>query len=180
VESIAKLLGGFAGGGFVGGAAAAKSPGQVNAGIAGGVRGLPGHATGGYTGHGGKYEPAGIVHKGEFVFTKEATRKIGVPRLYSLMRQPRPVASWGDVRPVMAPRMIRRPDNGYAAGGLVTAPAAQSVNLSGSLSGTLHLEVDQGVIVRAASAYIESPTGQKQALRVLRRNKGAAGGILGG
>lgn len=30
---------------------------------------------GGYTGDGGKYEPAGTVHKGEFVFTKEKTTK---------------------------------------------------------------------------------------------------------
>ncbi|EMM4480981.1 phage tail tape measure protein, partial [Escherichia coli] len=32
-------------------------------------------ATGGFTGTGGKYEPAGIVHRGEFVFTKEATSR---------------------------------------------------------------------------------------------------------
>ncbi|STL00977.1 Minor tail protein precursor H [Escherichia coli] len=43
-------------------------------------------ATGGFTGTGGKYEPAGIVHRGEFVFTKEATSRIGVGNLYSLMR----------------------------------------------------------------------------------------------
>ncbi|SQD05285.1 Minor tail protein precursor H [Escherichia coli] len=43
-------------------------------------------ATGGFTGTGGKYEPAGIVHRGEFVFTKEATRRIGVGNLYRLMR----------------------------------------------------------------------------------------------
>ena len=30
---------------------------------------VPGHADGGYTGAGGKYEPAGIVHKGEYVFS---------------------------------------------------------------------------------------------------------------
>ncbi len=41
--------------------------------------------SGGYTGAGGKYEPAGIVHKDEFVFTKEATRRIGVDNLYRLM-----------------------------------------------------------------------------------------------
>ncbi|EKN7598475.1 phage tail tape measure protein, partial [Escherichia coli] len=35
-------------------------------------------ATGGFTGTGGKYEPAGIVHRGEFVFTKETTSRIGV------------------------------------------------------------------------------------------------------
>ncbi|STY61517.1 Phage-related minor tail protein [Mannheimia haemolytica] len=35
-----------------------------------------GFATGGYTGNGGKYEPAGIVHKGEYVMTKEATARL--------------------------------------------------------------------------------------------------------
>lgn len=43
-----------------------------------------GYAEGGYTGDGGKYEPAGTVHKGEFVFSKEATRKYGVPFLEAM------------------------------------------------------------------------------------------------
>jgi hypothetical protein len=33
------------------------------------------YAKGGYTGDGGKHEEAGTVHKGEFVFTKETTKK---------------------------------------------------------------------------------------------------------
>ena len=41
---------------------------------------------GGFTGNGNKYTPAGIVHKGEFVFTKEATKRLGVANLYALMR----------------------------------------------------------------------------------------------
>lgn len=41
-------------------------------------------ATGGYTGDGGKYEPKGIVHAGEFVFTKEQTAAIGKGRLAAL------------------------------------------------------------------------------------------------
>lgn len=41
-------------------------------------------ATGGYTGHGGKYTPAGIVHKGEYVITKEATARLGLDYLNSL------------------------------------------------------------------------------------------------
>lgn len=45
-----------------------------------------GFAAGGYTGSGGKYEPAGIVHRGEFVFTQEATSRIGVGNLYRMMR----------------------------------------------------------------------------------------------
>jgi TP901 family phage tail tape measure protein len=44
-------------------------------------RRLGGFASGGYTGDGGKYEPKGIVHGGEFVFSKEATRNIGVGNL---------------------------------------------------------------------------------------------------
>jgi tetratricopeptide (TPR) repeat protein len=37
--------------------------------------GGPGFAAGGYTGGGGKYEPAGIVHKGEFVFDQATTSR---------------------------------------------------------------------------------------------------------
>lgn len=36
---------------------------------------VSGFAEGGYTGDGGKYQPAGIVHKGEFVINKENTSK---------------------------------------------------------------------------------------------------------
>lgn len=42
---------------------------------------------GGFTGRGNKYTPAGVVHKGEFVFTKEATKRLGVANLYALMRE---------------------------------------------------------------------------------------------
>ena len=37
-----------------------------------------GYASGGYTGDGGKYQPAGVVHRGEYVITKEATSRLGV------------------------------------------------------------------------------------------------------
>lgn len=44
-------------------------------GVLGGVLGLLGFDEGGYTGDGNKYQPAGIVHKGEFVINKEATSR---------------------------------------------------------------------------------------------------------
>lgn len=37
-----------------------------------------GFATGGYTGDGGKYAPAGIVHRGEYVVPQETVRALGV------------------------------------------------------------------------------------------------------
>jgi TP901 family phage tail tape measure protein len=64
-------------------------------------------ATGGYTGPGAKYQPAGVVHAGEFVFTKEATSRIGVSTLYSMMNGMRSAQS-------VTPR------RGYAEGGLVS------------------------------------------------------------
>lgn len=43
-----------------------------------------GFATGGYTGPGGKYQPAGIVHKGEYIFDQASTNRIGVSNLEAL------------------------------------------------------------------------------------------------
>ena len=39
---------------------------------------LKGYASGGYTGDGGKYEPAGVVHRGEYVVNSETTRDLGL------------------------------------------------------------------------------------------------------
>ncbi|HBT4723561.1 TPA: phage tail protein [Klebsiella variicola subsp. variicola] len=43
-----------------------------------------GFASGGYTGPGGMYQPAGIVHKGEYVFDQASTNRIGVSQLEAL------------------------------------------------------------------------------------------------
>lgn len=43
-----------------------------------------GFAVGGYTGDGGKNEPAGIVHRGEYVMSKAATKSIGVGNLEAM------------------------------------------------------------------------------------------------
>ena len=40
--------------------------------------------TGGYTGDGGKYEPAGIVHKGEYVFNQDDVNRIGLSNLEAM------------------------------------------------------------------------------------------------
>ena len=61
----------------------------------GGFFGLPkiprlalpqGFMNGGYTGDGGRDEPKGVVHGGEFVLTKAQTRKAGVRNLYALAK----------------------------------------------------------------------------------------------
>ncbi|MDC4571076.1 phage tail tape measure protein, partial [Acinetobacter baumannii] len=46
-----------------------------------------GFAEGGYTGRGGKYQPAGIVHKGEVVWSQEDIRRWGGVGLVEKMRK---------------------------------------------------------------------------------------------
>lgn len=58
---------------------------------------LGGHAEGGYTGDGGKYEPKGVVHGGEYVFSKAATQKLGIANLEALHRQAKGYAGGGFV-----------------------------------------------------------------------------------
>ena len=60
---------------------------------------IPGFADGGYTGPGGKHQPAGVVHAGEVVWSQ------------------RDVAAWGG--PQAVDNMRRNPPRGYADGGIV-------------------------------------------------------------
>lgn len=43
-----------------------------------------GFSSGGYTGPGGKYQPAGMAHKGEYIFDQASTNRIGVSNLEAL------------------------------------------------------------------------------------------------
>ncbi|MDQ9130426.1 phage tail tape measure protein, partial [Serratia fonticola] len=82
---ILGALGGIFGGGAAA-SGAASSAGSASVGAMGLSTSFAAYDLGGFTGLGAKYEPAGVVHKGEFVFTKEATERIGVENLYGMMR----------------------------------------------------------------------------------------------
>ncbi|WP_421565907.1 tape measure protein [Ochrobactrum sp. EDr1-4] len=56
-------------------------------GFLGGIGKLFGFDKGGYTGNGGKHEPAGVVHKGEYVFDQDAVRAAGGPAALEAMRR---------------------------------------------------------------------------------------------
>jgi tape measure domain-containing protein len=56
-----------------------------------------GFSGGGYTGSGGKHQAAGIVHGGEYVFSKEATQRAGIGNLDAMHRSLKGYASGGYV-----------------------------------------------------------------------------------
>lgn len=70
-----------------------------------------GFSEGGYTGPGHKYQPAGVVHKGEVVWSQDDVSAMGGPAVVNRMRPTYPKSS-----------SLR----GYADGGIVTAGAKQT------------------------------------------------------
>lgn len=64
--------------GIFGGSGGGSGPAPTAAQVGAAGDGLMFFADGGYTGAGGKYDPAGIVHAGEYVMPADATRRLGV------------------------------------------------------------------------------------------------------
>lgn len=130
---IGKAGGG--GGGFLGG-------------ILGGIGKLFGFAQGGYTGSGGKNEPAGIVHKGEYVMDAATTKRIGVRNLRRLQ--------------------------GYSSGGLVgSAPALPTMAprqpaQGGSIAVSVTTEVQNGNLVPLVTAVAGQVAGRQ--IKQVNRN----------
>lgn len=130
-----------------------------------------GFANGGYTGHGGKYEPAGVVHKGEGVLTQEEVKALGGPQGFEDLR-----------------KSIRR---GYATGGLVAdthrvgmgaVSAINSGGGNGSGSGDVNITVnvtDSGVTTQSNQSD-QKQLGQMigNAVRTVIRQEQRQGGLL--
>lgn len=127
-------------------------------GLFGAIASAFGFAEGGYTGPGGKYQPAGVVHAGEYVFSADSVRRIGLGALDNLHRLAR-----GSMIP-------RGPRLGYAEGGLVNLPgsAAPTVNASTKIVNAFDMDA-------AFSEYLNTRHGERAILNVIQRNPGAAG-----
>ena len=129
VNAMKAAMGGYSDGGAVGGTAGGSDAldnlfwrgGIVGYAAGGQVYGLAG-STGGYTGGGGKYEPAGIVHRGEVVFSQADVRR------------------HGGVRAVERLRLA-----GYADGGAVGIPAPVSAALRRNAAAPTNISVTVNV-----------------------------------
>lgn len=98
-----------------------------------------GFATGGYTGDGAKYTPAGIVHKGEYVITKEATARLGLDYLNYL--------NYGK--------------RGFSSGGGVAVPRVPSI--STNVGGAVAQQNDVSITINIDNAGNEQSSVQAQA-----------------
>lgn len=83
----------------------------------GGFKVTPGaglFASGGYTGNGAANQAAGIVHGGEYVFSKKATSRIGVGNLEAMHNRAKGYASGGHVAPTMPSANQNSPQSGQS------------------------------------------------------------------
>lgn len=140
---------------------------QISSIIAGANYSPKGYATGGYTGPGGKYEPAGIVHRGEGVLSQEDIRALGGPGGFYALRS--------------------AIHNGFADGGLVEPVYAANepsyrlqANAPTNSSTQVHLRninvVDGAAVV---SGYLDSPDSDEVFVNKIFRNEAAIRRVLG-
>lgn len=117
-----------------------------------------GFADGGYTGDGGKYQPAGVVHAGEYVFSAASVRRLGLAALDNLHR-----LSKGAPMPIGS-RL------GYAEGGLV-----ESLSLSPAAAPTVNqsVRIVNSVDPRITKDFLTSSEGEKVILNIISRNNAA-------
>lgn len=120
---------------------------------------IPGYESGGYTGFGSIYEPAGVVHKGEVVWSQ------------------RDVAAWGGPEVVDSMRRWR----GYQNGGIVET-ATSAVNFIADPADALRTLADEilagFVDGGVAGAFIKSLAGLPDKIAAALKDK--LGSIIGG
>ena len=100
------------------------------------------YAEGGYTGNGGKYDPAGVVHKGEYVFSQDDVRRIGLNNL----------------------EMMHRGAEGLTAGSGSSSGGSQASSQGNSVSIVNMVDPDM------LKAYLNTPDGQRAILNTIRHN----------
>ncbi|CQR03724.1 putative phage tail protein [Yersinia mollaretii] len=118
-QAIQAAMGWISGAASAGAGAASGAASSASTGAMGMSTSFRAYDVGGYTGDGGKFEPKGVVHGGEFVFTKEATNRIGIDNLYKMMR-------------------------GYADGGLVSNTVTATAPMLGMQGGGTNITVGIG------------------------------------
>ena len=101
-----------------------------------------GYADGGYTGNGDKYDPAGIVHKGEYVFTQDDVKRIGLNNL----------------------EMMHRGSDSITNAGLNNNRVSATEQRSSSVSIVNMVDPDM------LKAYLSTPDGQRAIINTIRHN----------
>ncbi|MET3652475.1 phage tail length tape measure family protein [Dyella japonica] len=127
-----------------------------------------GFSEGGYTGRGGKYQVAGVVHRGEGVLSQENIAAMGGPAAFEAFRAGLDgYADGGYVGGNWLPVPLAQPEPRLSADA-ASAAASRNAASGGNPDGGTHIHVWS--IEEAAEKLAESPTMQKAVVHIVGDN----------
>lgn len=114
-------------------------------------------ATGGFTQDGGKYEPAGIVHKGEFVANQEAVKNPSVLGMLNLIDVAQRNGTIGQLNlPAAMAAMYGAPMRQFAKGGFESAASNTATTLNIAQTTDPNLLAAIGQMVQASAQMVQA------------------------
>ena len=136
-----------------------------------------GYANGGFTGYGGKFDPAGIVHKGEVVWSQEDIKRWGGVNVVEAMRTSQPPAGYSDggiVNPRDTYRVgmgtveaINRNSDVQAERQAQASAKSQQSSSNGMQGLTIINQIEQDDLV---GKYMQGPAGRQIVLNQIKAN----------
>lgn len=138
------------------------------------------YATGGFTGHGGKFDPAGIVHKGEVVWSQEDIKRWGGVNVVEAMRTSQPPKGYSDgglVTPRDTYRVGMGTVNAFERSANVQAERQAQANVRAGAGASPNVNLNPNFVIvderESLSDYLFSPDGTKAFVKFFKRNRSA-------
>ena len=161
--------------------AGAMAQGAQIASIISSVAAPTGYSDGGFTGYGAKYDPAGIVHKGEVVWSQDDIKRWGGVAAVESMRTSQPpkgYANGGIVSPQDTNRMARGQLDAIQSGANLQAERQAQANAKvQATQPSVNLNPNFVIVDERQSLgdYLYSPDGTKAFVKFFKRNRSALG-----
>lgn len=116
---------------------------------------------GGYAGNGGKYQPKGIYHGGEYIMTKETTARLGVPLLNALNYGKQAIIAGGLGISVATAAPVQVDTRAPLAARPIAAQVAQPMNVQITIHAAQGM--DEQAIARQVAKELQRIQNQQQA-----------------
>jgi soluble lytic murein transglycosylase-like protein len=134
-----------------------------------------GYADGGFTGYGGKYEPAGIVHKGEGVLTQDEIAALGGPSGFYALRQSIKNGFADGGLAMDAPKVLNPSQNS----GVKKAVDQIQSNSSSQQSTPQNLQINNILDPSIVGDFMGTSSGTKTFMNFIKNNRSSIKAMIG-
>lgn len=142
-----------------------------------------GFSEGGFTGSGGKFDPAGIVHKGEVVWSQEDIKRWGGVGIVEAMRKSQPKSGYAEGGIVSSPMDTYRVGMGSVdainRGADIQAERQAQANIRAGSGSAANVNLNPNFVIvderESIGDYLYGPDGKKAFVRFFKRNRAELG-----